>query len=127
MKIYLAVILSILASTICSHAFVLNDGTFDLNSEKVKQNIIVPAERGDSKAQVNLALIYKGYNNHDEAMKWLLKAAEQGNTTAMRMIAVTYAEGEGVQKDKAEALRWFRKAADKGDKMAIEVLKHVEK
>lgn len=117
----------IFSAAVCCHAFVLEEGTFDLNSETVKQKIIAPAEKGDANAQIRLATIHKAYGNHDEAMKWLIKAAEQGNITAMRMIAMIYYEGDGVTQDKAEGLRWFRKAADKGDKTSKEILRNAEK
>lgn len=95
--------------------------------ERVKKVFIGDAENGVASAQTNLAIVYQAANNHAEAMKWLLKAADQGDTTAMRMIAIAYGEGQGVKKDEAETLRWLRKAASKGDKMAIEMLKHAEK
>jgi tetratricopeptide (TPR) repeat protein len=95
--------------------------------ERVKNVFIIDAENGIASAQTNLAIVYQASNNHAEAMKWLLKAADQGDTTAMRMIAIAYGEGEGVKKDEAETLRWLRKAANKGDKMAIEMLKHAER
>lgn len=80
------------------------------------------AEKGNSKAQNNLALMYlqgKGVaQSYPEAMKWYRKAAEQGLATAQDSLGVMYGNGQGVAQNYAEARKWFRKAADQGDENA---------
>lgn len=56
--------------------------------------------------------------NYPEAMKWFLKAANQGNADAAAMLGMMYEAGEGVASDSAEALKWYRIAAKKGNKTA---------
>jgi len=77
------------------------------------------AERGDLRAQFNLATIY--YNgqgaNQDlpEAAKWFRMAAEQGDAQAQRYLGFMYANGNGVARDDREALKWYGRAAEQGD------------
>jgi TPR repeat protein len=47
-----------------------------------------------------------------EAMKWLLKAAEQGHVDAYYILGFMYEEGKGVAQDHAEAVKWFQKAGE---------------
>jgi len=56
--------------------------------------------------------------DYSEAMEWLRKAADQGNTDAQVRIGVHYVRGLGVPKDYGEAMRWYRKAADQGNALA---------
>jgi hypothetical protein len=46
-----------------------------------------------------------------QAVQWFLKAAEQGDVAAMRLIAGQYHFGDGIQKSPSDAIRWYRKAA----------------
>lgn len=73
-----------------------------------------------------------GRENKKEALKWLRKAAEQGNDEAQLMLAEAYLIGGDspllprlLEKDENEAAKWFRRAADQGEKDAkkqLEVL-----
>ena len=79
------------------------------------------AEKGDAAAQCELGLAYRGKGlpkDLPEAVKWLRKAAEQGNTLAQSNLGYLYAMGEGLPKDPAEAVKSYRKAADQGEVMA---------
>lgn len=49
-----------------------------------------------------------------EAVKWYLKAAEQGDVRAQFLLGMCYEEGEGVTKGDAEAVKWYQKAAEQG-------------
>lgn len=60
--------------------------------------------------------------NYPQALRWLRKAADQGNDVAQRNIAIVYLQGWGVPPDRAEAIRWFHKAAEKGDDESKEAL-----
>jgi uncharacterized protein len=55
-----------------------------------------------------------------EAMKWSLKAAEQGNADAQHNLGIMYGRGEGVPQDDVRAHMWFNLAAANGNKEAIE-------
>ena len=52
--------------------------------------------------------------NDAEAMKWLRKAADQGNAPSQFSLGLFYRQGTGVPQDDAEAVKWYRKAADQG-------------
>lgn len=49
-----------------------------------------------------------------EAVKWHLKAADQGYSPARSSLGVISDEGEGVPRDDAKAVAWYRKAAEQG-------------
>ncbi len=73
---------------------------------------------GDAEAQYNLAVAYgKGIGvtqNHQEAVKWLRKAAEQGHPEAQYNLGIAYSKGIGVTQNYQEAEKWFQKAAEQG-------------
>ncbi len=76
------------------------------------------SERGDAKAQCNLASLYylgKGVpQDYARAAGWYMKAADQGYAKAQSDLGVMYYRGTGVPKDDVEAVRWYRKAAEQG-------------
>ena len=53
-----------------------------------------------------------------EALRWIRKAADAGESSAEYMLGLVYREGNGATQDYAEAVRWFRKAADAGNAKA---------
>ncbi|MBA4191181.1 MAG: hypothetical protein C0467_24640 [Planctomycetaceae bacterium] len=57
--------------------------------------------------------------DHAEAMKWFLKAADAGNAVAMMQLGVRYDHGRWVPQDYAEAMKWYRRAADAGNAGAM--------
>ena len=56
---------------------------------------------------------------YDEAMKWFLRAANQGDARAEVCIAVLYRDGLGVKQDYIQAMNWYLKAAEKGEAPAM--------
>lgn len=77
------------------------------------------AEAGDAAAQFIVGTAYlwgQGgkEQSYSEAMKWLRKAADQGEKCALYQLGCIYNEGYGVEKDEAEALKWFLKGAEAG-------------
>jgi len=90
------------------------------------KRLILAASRGDPDAQYNLGVMYdnrvddhgnsvsptdaNGYavaSNRAEAMKWLLRAAEQGLPRAQTRLAELYAEGPGAPLNYIKACKWF--------------------
>ena len=86
------------------------------------------AESGDCQSQVNLALIHDNSRDaaapaglpadtssaavHDaQALRWWLRAANQGSAKAQTALALRYESGDGVALDLVKALTWFRLAA----------------
>ena len=53
-----------------------------------------------------------------EAVKWLRKAAEQGDAQAQRALGACYAYGRGVRRSTEQAKVWLRKAVEQGDREA---------
>lgn len=60
----------------------------------------------------------------DEAVKWIRKAAEQGDAQAQYNLGVCYISGDGVVPNKQEAMKWLRKAAKQGHPQAKEILEN---
>jgi Sel1 repeat len=53
--------------------------------------------------------------NYAEAMKWVRRAAEQGDANGQHILGHMYEDGHGALPDYAAALAWYRKAADQGN------------
>lgn len=74
------------------------------------------AEKGDVKAQKELALLYfDGWfvtQDYVQAFNWFAKAANQGDYVSQGYLGKMYEQGHGVPQDYATAVRWYRKAAD---------------
>ena len=56
--------------------------------------------------------------DYSEAVKWYLKAAEQGNPLAQFSLGTCYEYGHGVGQSDTEAFKWYRKAAGQGHAFA---------
>ena len=69
-------------------------------------------------------MLCEGVNeDYSEAVKWFLKAAEQGNINAQLALGSCYYYGLGIAKDYFEAEKWWRKAAEQGSDEAVKNLK----
>ena len=53
--------------------------------------------------------------NDAEAVKWYLKAADQGETSVYSPLGWAYYQGTGVPADGNEAVKWFKRAAEGND------------
>ncbi|MFM9746067.1 tetratricopeptide repeat protein, partial [Streptomyces brasiliscabiei] len=74
-------------------------------------------------AQLILGQWYAKQSGADtEAIKWLEKAAEQGNRDAQYQLGLRYEQGKGVNKRSDIAQRWFEKAAAQQQPDALLVL-----
>lgn len=89
------------------------------------------AERGDSKAQSRLGLMYSNgqgvKKDPSEAIKWFRRAAEQGNAEAECSLGLLYLEGAGVPPDPVEAYKWLSLSASQGVDFAGQVLKDLKR
>ena len=69
------------------------------------------------------SLMKQGLKDEAEAEKWYglavqqwkKKADEEGDSRAMRYLAICYLEGKGVKEDPAAAEEWYQKAAEAGN------------
>ena len=57
--------------------------------------------------------------DYAEAVKWIRKAAEQGDAEAQSHLGAMYAQGHGVQRDYIRAYTWFNLAAMAGSQRAV--------
>jgi TPR repeat protein len=81
------------------------------------------AEQGVAEAQFNLAhLLVTEELSAVAAAEWMRKAADQGMVDAEYLMGVIYAEGIGVEVDRAQAEAWLKKAAAKGHAEAKRLL-----
>jgi hypothetical protein len=76
----------------------------------VSKELQQAAEAGNPAAQWLLGWICSEKNDHDQALKWYRKAADQGFQPAQQVLHVMYANGIGVQKDSREADNWLKKS-----------------
>ena len=84
------------------------------------RELIEKAERGDAKAQYQLARLYDtGYDTipQDSVRSWALYhgSAEQGYAPAMNFIGFRYYNSQDGSREIDSALYWIRKAANAGD------------
>lgn len=79
---------------------------------EIKDEVKAKAEENTIVAARLLGMMYKyGYGmdiNHNEALKWLSKAAESMDAEAQQHLALMYFKGEVVNKNIAEALKWLK-------------------
>ena len=80
------------------------------------------AQKGDAKAQNNVAAYYKNAGDCKSAYYWYQKAVNQGDPLALYGMGQCYATGCGTKKDYTIAANYFRRAADKGVRDAALVL-----
>jgi len=65
--------------------------------------------------------------NYKKAVKWIRRAAEQGDEEAQIELGELYEKGQGVQQDNIIAFMWFDIAARKGDFDAIKGCSRLKK
>ena len=92
------------------------------------------AEAGDAKFQVLMGACYADDASSDgvpkddaEAVKWIRKAADQGDAEAQFNLGNMYYSGTGVPKDLVQAHVWWNIAGAKGLEDAKKNLRIVEK
>ncbi len=91
----------------------------DINPKKGLVDIRKLAEGGYAPAQFYLAELYQDgkaglAKDPVESRRWLEKAAEGGDRTAMHNLALDYHDGVGGPRNAATAAEWFRRAAELG-------------
>lgn len=72
-----------------------------------------PAEKGDTRAQANLALVAHAFEDYSTALEWAKKAAPDSGDAAF-LLAQMYAHGRGVNQNPDRALHWYTEAARLG-------------
>ena len=69
----------------------------------------------------------EAYNKRDyaTALTYFIKAADNNNASAQRMIGSCYRDGLGVKKDIRQAGAWYKKAMNNGDQYAAEIYNYM--
>lgn len=80
--------------------------------------LLVAADRGDSEAQTDLALLCLEQDRPDIALYWFQLAAQQGDADAMHHLSGLYQQGLGVERCESTAMLWRVKAAGAGHAIA---------
>jgi len=85
------------------------------------------AEQNDARGQLSLGEMYlKGEGVTKDLVQgadWVRKAATNGSTDAMRLLATNYQQGGmGLEADPEQARYWLQQAADHGDRWAQQQL-----
>lgn len=88
------------------------DPEYDLEEEYDEAN---DSDFDDAESQLELAGIYIKEGAYEEAVKCLIKAAEQNHANAQTLLGLCYYNGEGVNVNYEEAVKWFEKAATNGN------------
>lgn len=92
-----------------------NGKQLDTSLSKIDQFCLHAAEKGFHLAQVIVGSKYAGMQskrNKAEAIKWFIKAANQGNKEAYSWLGEMYAVHDNVERDYSKALYWYTKAAE---------------
>lgn len=71
------------------------------------------AEQGDADAQVWLARTLFQTNELEEAIAWLVRAADKGHPEAQTLLGLSYFTGRAVTRSPEEAVKWLRLAAER--------------
>ncbi|KEA64689.1 hypothetical protein ADIMK_1142 [Marinobacterium lacunae] len=72
-----------------------------------------PAEKGDPRAQYNMALVFRSLRQYEESLNWAQMASPH-SAEARYLLGQLYEAGQGVEKDIDNALSWYRDAAEQG-------------
>lgn len=86
------------------------------NREKEAEEWLIRSAKQDNEmAQTFLGVYYEMIcEDYQEAMKWFLKAGEQGNGEALYTVGDFYARGKGVKRDINKAFYYYEKSAECG-------------
>lgn len=69
----------------------------------------------DGSADFSTGMKAYGDEDYEEALKWLIKAAEKGNDDAQFLLGIMYDSGKGMKKpNHQEAVKWYKEAAKEG-------------
>ena len=93
-----------------------------VDKKKAMQLLRMAADRGSPQGQSNLAAALMQNNEHEEAVHWFRRAAQQGFAVAQVNLAVCYANGITVDRDLDEAKRLCALAAAAGNEQARALL-----
>jgi len=97
------------------------------NIEKAESLLQQAASQGSEEAYLILGRMYtrdQEKKDFTTASFWLKKAANQGSTKAMEMLALIYLDGRVIAPDYSKAAYWLQRGSDAGDLDATYNLAH---
>lgn len=101
--------------------------SFNLTNEELRE-FQKKSQNGDADASQKLWLFYNfALLDHDKAVEWLKKAAEQGLPVAQYSLAFDLSRRGTLGYDLEKAKYWATKAADNGEKLARGLLQQIKK
>lgn len=83
------------------------------NFNEAKALCLKPAEAGDVRSQLNMAVTSQALRDYPQALHWAQLVADR-SPEARFVLGQLFANGQGVMQDYAEALTWFQRAANDG-------------
>ena len=97
----------------------LNDMAWQLFKGQLIPNDVDKAEdfarrgavQGDDGCQLWLGQILRSKGQHQEALEWFIKSAEQGQGWSALLAGEMYEKGEGVPANIQEAIKWYKVSA----------------
>ncbi len=81
------------------------------NFNEARALCLKPAEAGDMRSQLNMAVISQALRDYPQALHWARLVADR-SPEARFVLGQLFANGQGVMQDYAEALTWFQRAAN---------------
>lgn len=79
------------------------------------------AQDGDTEAMLFLGLVYnQDLNDAKKSFRWMKMSADRGNAEALYFLGTYYADGYGVEKDRAKGIHMILESASQGNPDAID-------
>jgi hypothetical protein len=124
MKKLVTALALMIATTVCAGDFEDAVAAHDIGDFKAAvSSMKKAAAQGDSRAQYNLALMYKNgegvVQDYAEAARWYKLSAAQGYLDAQYNLAVMYNRGDGVVQNYKKAHMWWNLVAVNGNDDAV--------
>jgi TPR repeat protein len=109
---------------VCAMSMVANHYLYEGNFAAAMRWFSQAVSAGnDTSAMQSIGRMYaqgKGVpKDYQQANKWFLKAAENGDKFALLNLAAMYRDGDGVPRNGEQALHWFTMAAERGNPEAM--------
>jgi TPR repeat protein len=89
------------------------DPKIPVNKKSRIQMLEKATEKGYTRLQYQLGIMYEKDNDYQRAFKWLIRAANIGFTDAYYRVGVFYEKGRGVDQDYIMAAKMYESAAEK--------------
>ena len=135
--IWLSILLGLVVVALCSVLIFAYTNNYRFSTDEISDDMQTSTEttveqdqienlanNNDDKAQLAMGQRYysgaDGYKqDKQQALEWFTRSANNGNTDAMKLLAVMYETGEGTEKNNQSAFKYYFMAARQGDKESL--------